>query len=102
LKSDIGHVSGTDPNSRSRSLGTEIGGGKPTHRNFERYVEMENLHIGRGDQAGYKNAEESNKTTRENPFRDRGSVRGRGSLLVSENRSTRIPSNAGSQLTASS
>ena len=101
-KPDLGNVSATEPNSILRSLGTEIGGGKPTHRNFERYVEMDNLRVRGGNHAGGKDAEEPTKPARENPFQDRDSINGRGSLLVSESRSTRIISNAGSQLTTSS
>jgi hypothetical protein len=98
LRPDFRHISGTDPNSRLSSLATEIGGGRPTHRNFERYVEMANL----GGEEGYRDVEEPTKTTHENPTQGHDLIKGRDSLLVSENRSTRIPSNAGSQLTTSS
>ncbi|OJD15628.1 hypothetical protein AJ78_04120 [Emergomyces pasteurianus Ep9510] len=40
LHPDFQNVSGSDPNSRLKALTTEIGGGRPTQKNMERYIEM--------------------------------------------------------------
>lgn len=99
LRPGAQNVAGTDPHSRLRALATEIGGGAPTTRNMERYVEMGNMQIGQR----HDDKDMDMFTKPLDPFSDQASDSVKTDTgLHQEHRTGRMPSDAGSHITTSS
>ncbi|KLJ08503.1 hypothetical protein EMPG_16046 [Blastomyces silverae] len=106
LRPDFQHVSGNDPNARLKAMTTEIGGGRPTQKNLERYIEMGTISAGtrnQGDKGGVIHDTESpSKAIVNDPFTDSVSRIDTSAPLNPTSQTMRPPSRSGSQATLSS
>lgn len=94
LRPDYQNVSGTDPQTQLRALATEIGGGRATHQNMERSLEMGNMHYGHKSDDSKDSADFSKPM---NPFTDEASESINSHTMLRDtagNRTERLPSYA--------
>ncbi|EEQ85720.1 hypothetical protein, variant [Blastomyces dermatitidis ER-3] len=103
LHPDFQHVSGNDPNARLKALTTEIGGGRPTQKNLEHYIEMGTISTGTRDQSGHTyDVESPSKIIPNDPIADSVSRINTSIPLNPTGQKMRPPSRSGSQATLSS
>ncbi|KAK2783331.1 hypothetical protein FQN51_004437 [Onygenales sp. PD_10] len=105
LRPENQNLSGTDPDSRLRAMAFEIGGGKPTQRNLERYVEMGTISSAKREETEDKGDEEKPSETLHlprNPFSEQLSPDNNSTLSTPGSQVPRHSSNAGSVMTLSS
>ncbi|PGH36069.1 hypothetical protein GX50_01081 [[Emmonsia] crescens] len=106
LHPDFQNVSGNDPNLRLKALTAEIGGGRPTQKNLERYIEMGTISVGKSkqeDKDGDMNDTKNPSTVIQNdPFTDPDPMANNSTLLTPRDQTMRPHSRSGSQATLSS
>ncbi|ODH13857.1 hypothetical protein ACO22_06845 [Paracoccidioides brasiliensis] len=106
LRPDFQHISGGDPNARLRALTTEIGGGKPTQQNVERYVEMGTLSAskpsGENQDIKFNDTNTPSMVIQHDPFADPSPRTNTSTLMHSRNQVVLTSKRSGSQATVSS
>ncbi|QSS63533.1 hypothetical protein I7I51_00591 [Histoplasma capsulatum] len=106
LRSDFQHVSSNDPNARLKAMTMEIGGGRPTQRNLERYIEMGTISAGKTNpedkSGGPSDTGSPSNAISNDPYAEPIAKVNTSTLLNPTGRTMRSPSRSSSHATLSS